>query len=77
MGQTIIERVATLEAEMRQAKAELTAANEKLDKIVRTLDQMSGGKKAVLGLFTLIGMAIGAATSILTAIASGVHFTPK
>lgn len=54
-----VERIAVLEANERNMARELHAMNLKLDKVVTTLNEMSGGKKAVMGMFGLIGGFIG------------------
>lgn len=53
------ERIATLENELEHVSKQLAAMDIKLDGVVKTLDEMSGGKKAVLGIFGLIGGVIG------------------
>lgn len=60
------ERIATLEANERNMGRELKAIHlvlaemsKDLTAVNRTISEMSGGKKVVLGIFTLIGSAIG------------------
>lgn len=53
------ERIAVLENEMEHLVKQLGTMDLKLDTVVKTLDEMSGGKKVVLGIFTLIGSAVG------------------
>lgn len=66
------ERIATLEANARNMARDLRSINAKLDKVVNTLAEMSGGKKAVMGLFGIIGGAIGTVATLF-----GLHLFGK
>jgi uncharacterized protein YqgC (DUF456 family) len=61
-----VERIATLEANERNMARELKAIHMSLTAMTvnmvavnKTLSEMSGGKKAVMGMFALIGGLIG------------------
>jgi hypothetical protein len=71
-GMSDVERIAVLEANERNMARELRAMNAKLDKVVTTLSEMSGGKKAVMGMFGLIGGAIGVFATLM-----GLHLFGK
>jgi len=63
---TMEERLATLEQQMRDARADIARMEGKLDAIQSTLDQMAGGKKVVLGLYAAFGGLIVAAGNWLS-----------
>lgn len=53
------ERIAILEANERNMSRRLAAMDTKLDRVVTALDQMTGGKKAVMLMFSVIGGIVG------------------
>lgn len=63
-------RIAILETEVRGLKVSVEQLDKKLDSILDTLAQMSGGKKAILGLFALLGGFIGAGAAVISAVLS-------
>src|SRR5438874_1358492 len=73
MGQmSDAERIATLEANERNMARDLAAIRKSLDEVVKTLNEMSGGKKAVLGIFALVGSFLGACAALV-----GMHIFGK
>lgn len=76
---TEAERIATLEAnernmgrELKAIHAALGAMSKNLTDVNKTLSEMSGGKKAIMGLFGLIGGAIGVFATLF-----GMHLFAK
>src|SRR6478736_4675671 len=67
MGSSNEVRIAVLELEVRSIKASMRDVNSKLDSIMDTLAQMSGGKRAIFALFAIIGGFIGAGAAVLSA----------
>lgn len=62
--QTDAERIAVLESEMDQVRQDLADIKADIRKILTTFNEMSGGKKAVLALFSIVGGLVGAAVTI-------------
>jgi tetrahydromethanopterin S-methyltransferase subunit G len=66
------ERIAILEANERNMSRRLEAMDRKLDKVVNTLAEISGGKKAFIALYGLIGGAIASFATLF-----GLHLFGK
>ncbi len=61
-----LERIAKLEADARHVETRLENIELILAGIKATLDQMKGGKRALLGLFGLVGSAVAILGSIFS-----------
>lgn len=57
-------RIAVLERDVRDLEASLKEVNGKLDSIVTTLAQVSGGKRALIGFFAIVGSVVTAAAAL-------------
>lgn len=54
-----VERIAKLEKAEEELREDISEIKKDVKGIVRTLSEMSGGKKALLGLFAIIGAVVG------------------
>jgi hypothetical protein len=68
---TDAERLATLEQENREFRANIAEMKGDIKSILGTLAAMSGGRKALLGLFMMVGTFLGGIVSLVAAIVSG------
>ena len=59
------ERIAVLESEMSQVRADLADIKADVRKILETFNEMTGGKKAVLALFSVVGAIVGAIVAVV------------
>lgn len=59
------ERIAAMEMDILHLTKQVDAMNLKLDGVVNTLSEISGGKKALMGLYGLVGTAIGAIATLV------------
>lgn len=62
----LAERIARLEQAEKDTRSDITEIKLDVKSILNTLAQMSGGKKAVLGLFTLLGGFVGIVGTMLS-----------
>lgn len=67
------ERIARLETEVRNVRSDMDEIKSDVKAILRKFDEMTGGKKALLGLVALIGALVGIVAGVVGMLFGGGH----
>lgn len=65
-GTSQVERIARLEVSDEQKASDIREIKADVKKIVATLDEMTGGKKAVMAMFAALGSVLTLIVGLLT-----------